>query len=133
MLQQEIDTNRQMLDRLLQSQQGSSSRPRVCFKNSIRIDRKLAPRHGRPVEPKRGQNILLSALLALIGGVGLVLFLDYINNKIQSVEDIDRYLQAASARGDSDAREQERRGGDCWATVRRVGRRTRRRLRRQAA
>ncbi|NBO65636.1 MAG: polysaccharide biosynthesis tyrosine autokinase [Acidobacteria bacterium] len=62
------------------------------FKNSIRVIEN-SPRPKSPVEPKRSQNILLSALLALLGGVGLVLFLDYINNKIQSVEDIDRYLR----------------------------------------
>jgi capsular exopolysaccharide synthesis family protein len=39
------------------------------------------------------QNILISLLLGLIGGIGLVLFLDYINNKVESVEDIDRYLK----------------------------------------
>jgi succinoglycan biosynthesis transport protein ExoP len=91
MLQQEIDTNRQMLDRLLQSQQGVELSTAGLFKNSIRVIEN-SPRPKSPVEPKRGQNIFLSALLALIAGVGLVLFLDYINNKIQSVEDIDRYL-----------------------------------------
>ncbi len=92
MLQQEIDTNRQMLDRLLQSQQGVELSTAGLLKNSIRIVESAAiPRS--PVAPKRTQNILLSVLLALIGGVGLVLFLDYIDNKIQSVEDIDRYLR----------------------------------------
>ena len=92
MLQQEIDTNRQMLDRLLQSQQGVELSTAGLFKNSIRVIENAA-RPKIPVEPKRAQNIFLSALLALIGGVGLVLFLDYINNKIQSVEDIDRYMR----------------------------------------
>lgn len=92
MLQQEIDTNRQMLDRLLQSQQGVELSTAGLLKNSIRIV-EFSPRPRSAVAPKRAQNILLSALLALLGGVGLVLFLDYINNKIQSVEDIDRYLR----------------------------------------
>jgi capsular exopolysaccharide synthesis family protein len=92
MLQQEIDTNRQMLDRLLQSQQGVELSTAGLLKNSIRIV-EFSPRPRSAVAPKRGQNILLSALLALLGGVALVLFLDYINNKIQSVEDIDRYLR----------------------------------------
>lgn len=91
MLQQEIDTNRQMLDRLLQSQQGVELSTAGLLKNSIRVV-EFSPRPRTPVAPKRAQNIFLSALLALLGGVGLVLFLDYVNNKIQSVEDIDRYL-----------------------------------------
>ena len=92
MLQQEIDTNRRMLDNLLQSQQGVEISNTGLLKPSIRVTKAaIMPR--APVGPKRGQNILLAALLALLGGIGLVLFLDYINNKIESVEDIDRYLK----------------------------------------
>jgi len=92
MLQQEIDTNRQMLDRLLQSQQGVELSTAGLLRNSIQItEYATIPRV--PVAPKRAQNILFSALLALLAGLGLVLFLDYINNKIESVEDIDRYLR----------------------------------------
>jgi len=93
MLQKEIDTNNQMLTNLLQSQQGVDiSAASLLNKSGIRVT-KTSPKPGDPVAPKRTQNILLSALLALIGGIGLVLFLDYINNKIESVEDIDRYMK----------------------------------------
>jgi capsular exopolysaccharide synthesis family protein len=92
MYQQEIDTNRRMLDNLLESQQGVEISATGLLKPSVRIT-KAASMPRAPVGPKRGQNILLAALLALIGGIGLVLFLDYINNKIESVEDIDRYLR----------------------------------------
>ncbi len=92
MLQQEIDTNRQMLERLMQSQQGVELSGAGLLKNNIRIaEMSSMPRS--PVAPKRLQNILLSGLLALVAGVGLVLFLDYINNKLESVEDVDRYLR----------------------------------------
>jgi polysaccharide biosynthesis transport protein len=89
--QQEVDINRQMFERLLETQQGIQvSGP--LLKSNIRV-REYSPQPRFPVAPKRAQNILLSALLALIGGVGLVLFLDYINNKIETVDDIDRYLR----------------------------------------
>lgn len=92
MLQQEIDTNRHMLDNLLQSQQGVAVSAAGLLKPTVRIT-KSSPLPRAPVAPKRAQNILLAALLALLGGIGLVLFLDYINNKIESVEDIDRYMR----------------------------------------
>lgn len=92
MLQKEIDTNNQMLTNLLESQQGVEISAAGLLKSTVRITR-AAQLPRVPVSPKRTQNILLSALLALIGGVGLVLFLDYINNKVESVEDIDRYLR----------------------------------------
>lgn len=92
MLQKEIDTNNQMLTNLLESQQGVEVSAAGLLKSTVRVT-KVAAMPRAPVGPKRVQNILLAALLALIGGVGLVLFLDYINNKVESVEDIDRYLR----------------------------------------
>src|SRR5262249_15742240 len=92
MLQAEVDSYRQMFDSLLQSQKGVEVSAAGLLKSNIRVT-EMSPLPKSPVAPRRLQNILLSALLALIGGIGLVLFLDYINNKIESVEDIDRYLR----------------------------------------
>ncbi|HEX4947713.1 MAG TPA: polysaccharide biosynthesis tyrosine autokinase [Blastocatellia bacterium] len=90
MLQQAVDTNRELYTKLLASQKDVTVSS-AGIKSSIRItDYSALPRI--PVGPKRLQNILLSLLLSLVGGVGLALFIDYINNKIESVEDIDRYL-----------------------------------------
>ena len=92
MLQAEVDSYRQLFDSLLQSQKGVEVSGAGLLKSNVTIT-EFAPLNTAPVGPKRGQNILLAALLSLIGGIGLVLFLDYINNKIESVEDIDRYLR----------------------------------------
>jgi len=92
MLQADVDSNRQLLDSLLQSQKGVEVSDADSLRQNIRIV-EMSPLPGAPVLPKRAQNILLCALLALMGGIGLVLFLDYVNNKIESVEDIDRYLR----------------------------------------
>ncbi|MBS1808071.1 MAG: polysaccharide biosynthesis tyrosine autokinase [Acidobacteria bacterium] len=90
MLQQTVDTNRDLYNKLLTSQKDVTVSS-AGIKSNIRItDYSSLPR--TPVAPKRSQNILLSLLLSLVGGVGLALFIDYINNKIESVEDIDRYL-----------------------------------------
>ncbi|MDX2034609.1 MAG: polysaccharide biosynthesis tyrosine autokinase [Blastocatellia bacterium] len=92
LLQAEVDSYRQMFDSLLQSQKGVEVSEAGLLKSNVTIT-EYSPRPVVPVAPKRVQNILLSALLSLMGGIGLVLFLDYINNKIESVEDIDRYLR----------------------------------------
>jgi capsular exopolysaccharide synthesis family protein len=92
LLQQEVDTNQAMLEKLLDSQNQVEVQAAGVYKSNIHIKEYSAlPRV--PVAPKRLNNILLSFILSLIGGIGLVLFLDYINNKIESVEDIDRYLR----------------------------------------
>ncbi|MFN0088086.1 MAG: GumC family protein [Blastocatellia bacterium] len=92
MLQAEVDSYRQMFDSLLQSQKGVEVSEAGLLKSNISIT-EFSPIPKSPVAPKRVQNILLCMLLSLMGGIGLVLFLDYINNKIESVEDIDRYLR----------------------------------------
>ncbi len=92
LLQADVDSNRQLLDSLLQSQKSVEvSQVDGFLKSNIRIA-EFSP-EPQIVAPKREQNIALAALLALICGIGLTLFLDYINNKIESVEDIDRYLR----------------------------------------
>jgi polysaccharide biosynthesis transport protein len=92
MLQAEVDSYRQMFDSLLQSQKGVEVSQAGLFKSNIRITEQ-SPLPRSPVAPKRLQNIALAALLSLLGGIGIALFLDYINNKVESVEDIDRYLR----------------------------------------
>ncbi len=91
MLQQSVDSNRQIYDKLLLSTKDVAVST-AGIKSNIRItDYSALPR--LPIGPKRTQNILLSFLLSLVAGVGLALFIDYVNNKIESVEDIDRYMQ----------------------------------------
>ena len=92
MLQQEVDTNRNMLTKLQESQsEVEVSAAGLITTNIFVRSNSTLPRD--PVAPNRSQNIVLSLLLSLLGGIALVLFLDYINNKIDSVEDIDRYLR----------------------------------------
>ena len=91
MLQQARDLNLELVTKLVSSQKDITV-SNAGIKSNIRItDYSTLPRY--PIGPKRTQNILLSFLLSLVGGIGLALFVDYINNKIESVEDIDRYLQ----------------------------------------
>ena len=92
MLQQEVDTNRNMLNKLQESQSEVEVSAAGLITTNIFV-RNNSPLPRTPVAPNRVQNVFLSLLLSLLGGIALVLFLDYINNKIDSVEDIDRYLR----------------------------------------
>jgi capsular exopolysaccharide synthesis family protein len=90
MLQQEVETNQVLLNKLLQSQKEMDISA-ISQSNNVRVaNYSDVPRSA--VGPPRTRNIGLSLILSLLGGVGLVLFVDYLNNKIESVEDIDRYL-----------------------------------------
>ena len=45
-----------------------------------------------PVGPARLRNIMLAFLLSLMAGVGLAFLLDFLDDSVKSLEDIDRYI-----------------------------------------
>lgn len=48
---------------------------------------------GSPIGPQRLRTILIGLLVSLIAGVGLAFFLEYLDNTVKSVEDIERFAQ----------------------------------------
>ncbi|MGD8374563.1 MAG: polysaccharide biosynthesis tyrosine autokinase [Acidobacteriota bacterium] len=61
------------------------------LRNNVTIvDQAVVPRE--PVSPKRRLNVLLSAVLGLALGLGLVFFLDYLDNTVKTSEDVEQYL-----------------------------------------
>jgi succinoglycan biosynthesis transport protein ExoP len=49
-----------------------------------------------PVGPPRGRTIVLAFLLSLGVGIGLAFLLDYLDDTLKSVDDVDRYLHLPS-------------------------------------
>jgi len=47
----------------------------------------------RPVTPNVTLNLVLGAVIGLIFGVGIALFLEYLDTSVKSLEDVERYLQ----------------------------------------
>jgi capsular exopolysaccharide synthesis family protein len=46
----------------------------------------------KPQKPKKRLNMLLSVIVGLFGGVGLALFLDYLDDTVKTVEDVQRLV-----------------------------------------
>jgi succinoglycan biosynthesis transport protein ExoP len=46
-----------------------------------------------PVAPNRPRTILIGFLVSLLAGIGLVFFLEYLDNTVKTVEDVSRYTQ----------------------------------------
>ncbi len=89
-LSQELETNRQYLNTLLQRQRElqvtSGDRPNeVSIATYSRLPR-------TPLGPQRFRNIFIAFLLALVAGVGLAFLLDFLDDTLKSIEDVDRYL-----------------------------------------
>jgi succinoglycan biosynthesis transport protein ExoP len=90
-LQQEIETNKGLLDNLLQRSKENdvvlAGRP-----NNISIvDYAITPDY--PVGPARMRSVMLAFLLALGLGIGLALFLEYLDDSVHSTDDVEKYLR----------------------------------------
>ena len=48
---------------------------------------------GGPIGPRRSRAIMIGLLLSLVGGVGLALLLEYLDNTVKSIEDVTRATQ----------------------------------------
>ncbi len=89
-LTQELETNRQRLNTLLQRhrelQVSSANRSNeVSVANFSRLPK-------TPIGPPRFRNIFIAFLLSLVAGIGLAFLLDFLDDTLKSVDDVDRYL-----------------------------------------
>jgi capsular exopolysaccharide synthesis family protein len=89
-MSQELETNRQILNTLLQRQRefqvtnGDRSNE-VSIATYSRLPRS-------PIGPQRFRNIFIAFLLSLFAGIGLAFLLDFLDDTVKSVDDVDRYL-----------------------------------------
>jgi polysaccharide biosynthesis transport protein len=89
-IRQELETNKQILNTLLQRQRElqitANDKPNnVSVATQARVP-------GAPIGPARTRNIFLALILSLAAGVGLAFLLDYLDDTLKSVNDIDRYI-----------------------------------------
>src|SRR6266542_3597911 len=87
---QELETNKQLLNTLLQRQRelqvGSGDRSNeVSIETPSRLPK-------TPVGPPRLRNILIAFLLSLGAGIVLAFLLDFLDDTVKSIDDVDRYL-----------------------------------------
>ena len=93
-LQQEIETNKTLLDGLLQRMKENDV-VMAGTPNNIRVvDYAIAEK--KPVSPRRSLVVGLSLLLSLGAGVGLAFFLDYLDDSVRSTDDVENYLHLPS-------------------------------------
>jgi capsular exopolysaccharide synthesis family protein len=90
-LAREVDTNRQLYDSVLQRMKEMGVAAELRASNVSVVDKAEPPR--TPSRPKKIQSLLLSALVALIGGVGLAFLLEYLDNTLKTPEEVEHYLR----------------------------------------
>ena len=87
-LQHDAESNKQLYDGLLQKLKEAGITAGLRSSNIRVVDPALVP--ASPSRPQRAQNILLAVLVGLVGGIGLALFREYLDNTVKSPDDIER-------------------------------------------
>jgi len=93
-IQQEIETNKNLLNGLLQNYKENDVVLAGVYNNVHIIDYAVAS--DRPTGPKRLQGVALALLLTLPAGIGLALLLDYLNDTIRSIDDVEKKLRVSA-------------------------------------
>ncbi len=86
-LQHDAESNKLLYDGLLQKLKEAGITAGLRSSNIRVVDPALAPTS--PSRPQRARNILLGFLVGLVGGVGLALFREYLDNTVKSPDDIE--------------------------------------------
>src|ERR1051325_7254742 len=93
-LKQEIETNKGLLDGLMQRSKENDVTMAGTPNNIHVVDYAMVPKG--PVGPRRMQAVILALMLALGFGVALSLFLEYLDDTIKSTSDIESGLRLPS-------------------------------------
>lgn len=91
LLEQDIDTKRGFLDKL-RAQQSSNDVSSQGSDNNISVAGFAIP-NDIPVAPRRLTTVLAALFLSTLFGMGLALFLEYLDDTIRTVEEIESVLQ----------------------------------------
>ena len=87
---QELETNKQYLNTLVQRQR------ELQVTSSDRSNEVSIATYSRlrttPIGPPRLRNIIIAFLLSLVAGIGLAFLLDFLDDTVKSIEDVDRYI-----------------------------------------
>lgn len=91
LLQQNIDTNKGFLDNLRKQVSGNDIASQGSDNNISVIEPAIPP--DLPVGPRRAMTVLAALFLSTLFGMGLALFLEYLDDTIRTTEEIENYLQ----------------------------------------
>jgi len=88
---QELETNKQFLNALTQKQKELQATGSVEKTSDITVATySRLPKI--PIAPNRVRTILIALVLSLVAGIGLAFLLDFLDDTVNSMEDVDRYI-----------------------------------------
>jgi polysaccharide biosynthesis transport protein len=93
-LKREADTNKQLYDGMLQKLKEAGITAGLRSSNIRIVDPALIPSY--PSRPNKTRNILLSIIVGLIGGIGVALLREYLDNTVKTPDDIETLARLPS-------------------------------------
>ena len=90
-LQREVESNKQIYNTLLTRMKETSLTSGLNTSNVKIID--LAEASIWPIKPKKKRNIILAIIVGFGMGIGMAFFLEYMDDSIESPEDIEKHLK----------------------------------------
>jgi capsular exopolysaccharide synthesis family protein len=90
-LRQEVETTKALYTDFLQKTNQAKIQEHEQHNNVKMIDPPQVPTS--PIAPNRMRTILIGFLFSLVAGIGLVFSLEYLDNTVKTVEDVNRYTQ----------------------------------------
>jgi succinoglycan biosynthesis transport protein ExoP len=87
-LQNDANANKQLYDGILEKLKEATVTAGLQSSNIRIVDKALIPT--TPSGPQRTRNILLGLLVGLVGGIGLAIFREYLDNTIKTPDDVER-------------------------------------------
>jgi capsular exopolysaccharide synthesis family protein len=89
-LNSRLETNKQLYNTYIQRQRELQVTSSDKGQNVTQV--LVARQPHEPIGPPRARNIFIALLLSLGAGIGLAFLLDYLDDTLKSIEDVDRYI-----------------------------------------
>jgi polysaccharide biosynthesis transport protein len=93
-LKRDAEANKQLYDGLQQKLKEAGISAGLRSSNIRVVDPALVPKH--PSKPQKSRNISLAILVGLVGGIGLALLREYLDNTVKNPDDIENLARLPS-------------------------------------
>lgn len=87
-LKREVETNRSLYNALISKVKEQGATEQTQSVNIWVVKKATTP--VSPAKPRPARNLLLSVILGVFGGVGMAFFVEYLDNTVKSIEEVER-------------------------------------------
>jgi len=85
-----VETNQKLYDILLSKVKESNITDNIDVSNIRIVEEAITPRW--PLPQKKSRNLMMSFILGLIAGIGLIFFIEYLDRSLRTEEDVQKYI-----------------------------------------